>query len=634
MDNLKTLPGADPDLIQFLYWVADANDLFYDALVENLARYPVDVRTFVTEDKYLGLKNVYPAVLDSLDEIFHPKVDGFPKPIRLGTTYKEVILTGGLGCGKTYLAVLGILYSIYLLSCFRNPHAIFGLDPASEIVFLFQSIRFQTGGVAYKLAREIIEGSTFFTHHFPRNQSVKNEILLPNNIVIRPVSGDQTAAIGMNVASVLLDEMSYMKYHSKSLKADDGGEYDQATSLYSTARTRIDSRFSKYGKHLIPMFLAGSARHEDDFIQGKLRETHEQLAQKGTSAIFAYNKKAWEVKPWDFSGDTFRVFPGKGTIPPRVLIPEDEDFESEFAVDIPVELELAFRTNIRQALRDHAGIPSSIIGTFIIEVEKSRSRFTLPNIFEKDTYTFLNGDFPKLGLNVDIKNDAAWFLHIDFSHVGDNTAVALGYLDKWDQLIPRFIIPGIIKIPPVSGQVIPWDQIRNWIYYLSDLLPICVLTADQKGDKYLIEHFRPYGFRVGRISNDVNSSIFHDFHNILMEGNIELCRHEGTIHELMGLNEDGKTGKVEKGSGGSDDCIDAVVSVVAAMKSVRRNTHDINSWNGIRPRPPTVLTENSCFSITNARIESGSRITFAPSQHNYSFAEDDGQILGSILRGE
>jgi hypothetical protein len=243
---------ADQELYDFLAWAAYQGDPFYNDIIINLERYPADIRTFITDDELLGLKNVYPTILDELEEIYHPNIDGLSHPLRIGMEYREVVLTGSLGSGKTYASVLGILYAIYLLSCLRSPHALFGLDEASEIVFLFQSIRLQTGGVAYKLAREIIEGSKFFTQHFQKNKHVKNEILLPHNIVIRPVSGDVTAAIGMNIATVLLDEMSYMKYHSKSVYAEDGGVYDQAQALYSGTRTRIDSRFSKYGRHIMP----------------------------------------------------------------------------------------------------------------------------------------------------------------------------------------------------------------------------------------------------------------------------------------------------------------------------------------------------------------------------------------------
>ena len=147
----------DEKLSAYLDWVISSGDAFAESIVEQLDRYPVAVTEFVTGDSYLGLKNVYPEVLSALEDVYHPVVDGLDHPLRIGTSYREVVLSGGIECAKTYASVLGCLFGTYLLSCLRNPHALFGLDPNSEIVFLFQSIRFQTGGVAYKLAREILE---------------------------------------------------------------------------------------------------------------------------------------------------------------------------------------------------------------------------------------------------------------------------------------------------------------------------------------------------------------------------------------------------------------------------------------------------------------------------------------------
>jgi hypothetical protein len=344
MAERTEFPSADPYLARYLCWALDHGGQFHHQLIEHLVRYPVSARQFIEADQYLGLKSVYPTVIDALEKIYNAN------DIHLGCRHKEIILSGGIGSGKTYTAVLGLLYGVYLLSCFRAPHTVFGLDRNSEIAFIFQSLRFSTGGIAYKLARELVHGSRYFTESFPVDTKLKNELLFPMNIVLRPVSGEQTAAIGQNVISGLLDEASYMLYHAKSVKADDGGEYDQARALYGSLRSRIDSRFAKYGAHLLPMWIAGSARHEEDFVQQKIK------AAAADPTIYVYNKRIWDVKPWDYSGETFRVYRGKNSIPPKMVGPEDPLYESENTVDIPVELKAAFTSQeIRQALRDHAG---------------------------------------------------------------------------------------------------------------------------------------------------------------------------------------------------------------------------------------------------------------------------------------
>jgi len=578
---------TDENLYEFLKFVVEQDDPFFNAIAENLARYPVDIRTFITDDEYLGLNNVYPAVIEALEDIYHPIVHGLDHLLRIGTQYREVVLTGSLGSGKTYAAVLGILYAIYLLSCLRNPHALFGLDSASEIVFLFQSIRFQTGGVAYKLAREIIDGSKFFTVHFPKDKYVKNEILLPNNIVIRPVSGDLTAAIGMNVATVLLDEMSYMKYHTKSVNAEDGGVYDQAQALYSSARARIDSRFIKFGRHIAPMFLAGSARHEGDFIQSKIRERSVQLLALGESPIYVYNKTAWQVKPWDYEGESFRVFLGKGQLPPQIVGEDHDLYESEHVIDVPIELLSAFNSqSITHALRDHCGVPSAETGNFIVEVEKTKATFNRKNIFATESCTFVGGDLPKVRKSFydNPKTDRVWFCHLDLSRTIDSTGIALGYVDSWGNNCPHIIVAGLLEVKPTPGNVIPWDAIIHFLYRLSKIIPLYGVTADQVAHNYLREHLVSYGYKIAKISDTPNSTIYHEFIDLLVEGRVEIAGHPKTLSELLALNVDEKTGKVSKPAGGSKDCSDALVSLVSLLRKLPAPRHNPDHWP--LPHPP------------------------------------------------
>jgi hypothetical protein len=572
------------ELKPYLAWTAKAGDLFAIEIASNLARYPVPVEEFITSDAYLGLKNVYPVVIEALTEIYHPEVEGLERPLRIGTPYREILLSGSIGCAKTYTSVLGILYGIYLLSCLRSPHKLFGLDPSSEIVIIFQSIRFQTGGVAYKLAREIIEGSHFFTKAFPKDPSAKNEIRLPHNIKIIPLSGEQTAAIGMNVVTALLDEMSYMKYHTKSVYAEDGGEYDQAKALYSSTLARIDSRFAKLGRYLIPVWLAGSARHEGDFIQAKMREVN---SSSGHQNVYIYNKTLWQLKPWDYpSGKTFRVFLGKESVPPQIVGSASELYESEHVIDVPFEIEAPFRSQpIHIALRDFCGIPSAETGNFIVEVERVKSFFSEDNFFW-DASTNLRDGWPKLRKVVveNLVTHRPWFCHLDLSRTHDSTGLALGYVDRWIDSRPQIVVSGILRVDPVEGHVIPWEAIMCLLYKLSQYVPLRAVSADQVGYHYLAEHLVPYGFKIAKISDNPSSDPYHKFLNTLMEGSIRIAKHDTAMAELLALDVDEKTGKVSKPAGGSKDCIDAVVGLVELIKLLPPVRHDLSLWP--TPSPP------------------------------------------------
>ena len=89
---------------------------------------PVDVRTFVESPDFLNRRGaLYPAVMEELRELNSGK-------------YDEAVLTGAIGTGKSTIALFTTAYQLYVLSCLKDPHRLFNLDPSSEIVFAFQSL--------------------------------------------------------------------------------------------------------------------------------------------------------------------------------------------------------------------------------------------------------------------------------------------------------------------------------------------------------------------------------------------------------------------------------------------------------------------------------------------------------------
>ncbi len=66
---------------------------------------PVSPKRFIESSKYMNAKGIlYPEIRKSLNELI---LGGF----------SEAVLTGGIGCGKTTLALYCMAYQLYLLSC-------------------------------------------------------------------------------------------------------------------------------------------------------------------------------------------------------------------------------------------------------------------------------------------------------------------------------------------------------------------------------------------------------------------------------------------------------------------------------------------------------------------------------------
>jgi hypothetical protein len=110
--------------------------------------------------------------------------------------YVEAVLTGAIGTGKSTIALFTTAYQLYVLSCLKDPHGLFNLDPSSEIVFAFQSLTKDLAeSIDYERFRAMLTDSPYFNQHFPFNKKIKSEMVFPNRIVVRPLSGDVNAAM-------------------------------------------------------------------------------------------------------------------------------------------------------------------------------------------------------------------------------------------------------------------------------------------------------------------------------------------------------------------------------------------------------------------------------------------------------
>ena len=230
---------------------------------------PVDVQTFVESPDFLDRRGVlYPAVMEELRELNSGK-------------YVEAVLTGAIGTGKSTIAVFTTAYQLYVLSCLKDPHGLFGLDPSSEIVFAFQSLtKVLAKSVDYDRFRSMILASPYFARHFPFKKSISSEMVFPNRIVVRPLSGNVNAAIGSNIFGGIMDEVNFMARVEVSKQSVDGGAFDQALEMYNSIVRRRKSRFMAQGGRLPGMLcLVSSKRYPGEFTDRKQTEARAELAQ-------------------------------------------------------------------------------------------------------------------------------------------------------------------------------------------------------------------------------------------------------------------------------------------------------------------------------------------------------------------
>jgi len=248
---------------------------------------PVDVQTFVESPDFRDCRGtLYPAVMNELRDLNSGR-------------YVEAVLTGAIGTGKTTIALFTTAYQLYLLSCLKDPHRLFNLDPSSEIVFAFQSLnKMLAKSIDYERFRAMLTRSPYFNQFFPFNKKITSEMTFPHRIVVRPLSGDVNAAIGSNIFGAILDEINFMARVEESKSAVDGGLFDQAVEMYNSIVRRRKSRFMAAGGRLPGMVcLVSSKRYPGEFTDRKQLEACEELACTGKTGIFVYDRTLWQIKP-------------------------------------------------------------------------------------------------------------------------------------------------------------------------------------------------------------------------------------------------------------------------------------------------------------------------------------------------
>lgn len=144
------------------YSQSGSSDVYQDLIYQDYEEIPVDIETFLYNEYYLGKslidaegrKTVYPYWVETLKKIFPTNVD---------TAYNTLALTGSIGIGKSFMAVLCILYQLYRMMCLKDPYLHYGLQPIDKITFAFINITMDAAaGVGWQKCQELLQNSPWF----------------------------------------------------------------------------------------------------------------------------------------------------------------------------------------------------------------------------------------------------------------------------------------------------------------------------------------------------------------------------------------------------------------------------------------------------------------------------------------
>lgn len=226
-------------------------------------RPPVDPLTFIEDPYYLGAvgNGMFPKLKDDF--------------IRLFTgSYEEAVLTGSIGFGKTYFAIMAINYILYQLTCLRSPAETFGLAAGSQLHIVNLSARKDT---AQRVVFEGISDKLVLSPYFREigMERRKEELRFPKNIVVLGGESTDTSVLGLSVVSALMDESNFLRGQISRANQARWHHYSKAESLYTAIKTRMQSRFLKMG-HLPGLLIIVSSRQvPDDFTEVKIRQSQD-----------------------------------------------------------------------------------------------------------------------------------------------------------------------------------------------------------------------------------------------------------------------------------------------------------------------------------------------------------------------
>jgi hypothetical protein len=578
------------------YWSQAAAHLYAAATGpdrKNWARLPVDPRTFVESPRFLNQKHIlYPEVMRCMTEMNSGQ-------------YVEAVLTGGIGTGKTTVALFSTAYQLYRLSCYESPHKLFNLDPSSEIVFIFQSLNAALAKtVDYQRFRAMIDQAPYFQTVFPYRSDIESELRFRNRILVKPVSGAAEAAIGQNVIGGIIDEVNFMAITENS-KAAVGDErvFDQAKELYNSIVRRRKSRFSIRGNLPGLLCLVSSKRYPGEFTERKADEAARDIAEKGATRIYVYDKRVWEIKPaGSFTGSTFKVFPGDLTRKPAIL--SDAEFErmtesdQAWCLDLPEEYRDDFERDPLSAVRDIGGISTHAISPYFANPDRVAAGFDkVPGILSRPDCDFVDTSvaiYPKRFWEPSFPR----WVHLDMSHSGDSFGIACGTVarfvsiervERQKELLPVIRYDFLLRLNPPRNQEIPYDKVRGLIYKLTELgLNVRYVTSDQFQSTDMRQILGQRGYMTGQISVDVDRRAYDTLKNAFYDERVEAPAHEHCQVELVRLNWTDKS--VDHPPSGSKDVADAMAGVAFGVTTRREYWHAF----GIPPTriPASILNMN------------------------------------------
>lgn len=367
----------------------------------------------------------------------------------------------------------------------------------------------------------------------------------------------------------VMDECNFSQAGVKDVKK----AKEKMRNTYTTIAARVSGTFKHGGKVFGRIYACSSKRSDSDFMEDYVAE---QLDAGAGDHMYISDAPQWEVKPPEtFSKETFTIAVG-GRHQKSFVVPDNQCFPEALAdlesqgyrlLHPPVDMKSNFLADFNIALRDLAGI--AVLGSasyFTQEmltkcINTSRRNPFYSDILQtgvKDNIA-IEDYFHINEVPIELKR-APIYIHLDLSLVTDRTGISGGAItgrkditsaDGKTTSLPTFTQMFALAVEAPRDDKISYSKVVAFICWLRKSgFNIAGISRDQFQSEYLAQELERQGFTVDKISLDRTPDGYVALHTAILEERIDLLDSKLLQDELIHLQRDLVTGRLDHPIGG------------------------------------------------------------------------------------
>ena len=573
---------------------------------------PVDIITFITEERYLGrglwIKDeftgerkctVFPYWIEVLKDIF---------PDNITTKYNTIILTGSIGLGKSFIAVVCQLYLLYRMMCLKDPYTYYSLQPIDKITFSMLNVTLEAAqGVGWDKMQQLLQSSDWFMERGNMNASRTNPQWQPPKGIELIFGSSNRHVVGRALFSNFSDEVNFgVGNNVEKQKA-------KLKKMISQIDARMISRFGK-GTYLPTMNIIASSKDSEQAFMESYIDMKRQNESKTTLIVdepqwIVRNDKGSPNDPGSFYVAVGNKFLAHELLPVGATEEEVNAYREKgyLMLKVPPIYREAFEDNIDLALTDNAGISTSSSTKYIsgirlnqIKTDEYRNPFTKDVIEVGNAPDDINQYSNFFDLSQVNPKDMSrpLFIHLDMSLSGDKTGIAgtwitgkrvgvIGEESTGRELEFKAAFSVSIKAP--KGYQVSFEKTRNFIRWLRDRgFAIKCVSMDTYQSANMAQSLTADGFKTQILSVDRVDNIglengrparvckpYAFFKTTIYEQHLKLYRKCDLLTEEIANLERLSDGHVDHPKNGSKDQADALCgSLYTASQFAEEYSYD------------------------------------------------------------